>query len=158
MFLFPSIHSQFVSQLPATPCFSPSLPSVLKPHYISTTTNIHLAELTPSRPPKSKPFPILIQPLHAGLSSLKSATLFSHPIREIDAPNYSNLIRYPTDLKTIWKQVKDGSITESRVFHREVARMFANAVMYNTEDCMSLMSLFHTFLPHFLLEICILWV
>jgi hypothetical protein len=63
-----------------------------------------IAETTPSRP-KQKPFNILIHPLHASLSSLRSATLFSQPIRESDAPGYSNLILAPTDLKTLWKQV-----------------------------------------------------
>lgn len=95
-----------------------------------------IAETTPSRP-KQKPFNILIHPLHASLCSLKSATLFSQPIREQDAPGYFDLIKKPTDLKTIWKQVKEGVIGDSLVFHREVARMFANAIMYNAENCMT---------------------
>ena len=94
-----------------------------------------VAETTPTRPPKQKPFSTLIHPLHASLSSLRSATLFSQPIREQDAPGYSALVLKPTDLKTLWKQVKEGIVTESIVFHREVARMFANAIVYNTEAC-----------------------
>jgi hypothetical protein len=82
-----------------------------------------------------KPFSTLIHPLHASLSSLRSATLFSQPIRELDAPGYASLVLKPTDLKTLWKQVKEGVVTDSTVFHREVARMFANAIMYNAEDC-----------------------
>ena len=35
----------------------------------------------------------------------------------------------------MWKQVKEGVISDSVVFHREVARMFANAIMYNAENC-----------------------
>jgi bromodomain-containing protein 8 len=88
---------------------------------------------TPAR--KQKAFSTLIHPLHASLCSLRSATLFSNPIREQDAPGYSSLVLKPTDLKTIWKQVKEGIITESVVFHREVARMFANAIVYNAENC-----------------------
>jgi len=88
---------------------------------------------TPAR--KQKAFSTLIHPLHASLCSLRSATLFSNPIREQDAPGYSSLVLKPTDLKTIWKQVKEGIITESIVFHREVARMFANAIVYNAENC-----------------------
>jgi hypothetical protein len=93
-----------------------------------------IAELTPSRP-KQKSFSTLISPLHAGLSSLRSATLFSQPIREMDAPGYYELVKRPVDLKTLWKQVKDGIVPDSKVFHREVARMFANAIMYNKENC-----------------------
>ena len=96
-----------------------------------------VAETTPTRPTKQKPFSTLIHPLHASLSSLRSATLFSQPIREQDAPGYSSLVLKPTDLKTLWKQVKEGIVTESVVFHREVARMFANAIVYNAENCTS---------------------
>jgi hypothetical protein len=88
---------------------------------------------TPAK--KQKAFSTRIHPLHASLSSLRSATLFSNPIREIDAPGYSKLVLKPTDLKTIWKQAKEGTITESIVFHREVARMFANAIVFNPENC-----------------------
>ena len=100
-------------------------------------TRLIIAETTPSKP-KQKPFSTLIHPLHASLCSLRSATLFSNPIRESDAPGYYNLILKPTDLKTLWKQVKEGLVTESVVFHREVARMFANAAMYNPENCITL--------------------
>jgi bromodomain-containing protein 8 len=100
-----------------------------------------VAETTPTRPPKQKPFSTLIHPLHASLSSLRSATLFSQPIREQDAPGYSALVLKPTDLKTLWKQVKEGIVTESIVFHREVARMFANAIIYNAETCTPLFDL-----------------
>ena len=41
------------------------------------------------------------------------------------------------DLKTLWRLVKDGTITDSKTYHREVMRMFANAIMYNAEHCMS---------------------
>jgi len=83
-----------------------------------------------------KAFPTLISPLNSSLLSLKSATLFSNPIRELDAPGYANLIKKPMDLKTLWKLVKDGTINDSKVYHREVLRMFANAIMYNAENCM----------------------
>jgi bromodomain-containing protein 8 len=92
------------------------------------------ADHTPTRP--KKPFPTLIQPLHSSLTSLKSATLFSNPIREMDAPGYSQLIKKPMDLKTLWKLVKDGTVADSTIYHREVLRMFANAIMYNSENCM----------------------
>ena len=102
---------------------------------LAVQTNHIIEDTTPSRP-KQKPFSALIHPLHAALCSLRSATLFSQPIREGDAPGYYSLIRKPVDLKTLWKQVKEGVITDSVVFHREVARMFANAAMYNAENCM----------------------
>jgi bromodomain-containing protein 8 len=92
----------------------------------------------PPMRPKTKSFSTLISPLHSSLASLRSATLFSAPIREIDAPGYSALIKKPMDLKTLWRHVKEGRITDSAVYHREVLRMFANAVMYNPEKCMIL--------------------
>ena len=100
-----------------------------------------VAGTTTTRPIKQKPFSTLIHPLHASLSSLRSATLFSQPIREQDAPGYSSLVLKPADLKTLWKQVKEGIVTESVVFHREVARMFANAIVYNAEHCTPLCEL-----------------
>lgn len=107
------------------------------PSHFPAKTDFCVAETTPSRP-KQRPFNILIHPLHSSISSLKSAALFSQPIRETEAPGYSKLVYKPVDLKTLWKQVKEGIVTDSVVYHREVARMFANAIMYNDEDCIPL--------------------
>jgi bromodomain-containing protein 8 len=87
--------------------------------------------------PKKNPFANQIQPVHELISFHRYGELFTSPILESQVPGYHSLIFKPTDLKTIWKQVKEEVITNGIVFHREIARMFANAIMFNAEDCMS---------------------
>jgi hypothetical protein len=88
-------------------------------------------------PPRSTPnrrFLTMVNPLLSNISSNKSASFFSNPVNPNDAPNYYDLIYYPTDIRTIKAQVKDGRIRDTAELERQLQRMFANAVMYNGWD------------------------
>ncbi|KAK9384084.1 uncharacterized protein V2V93DRAFT_363497 [Kockiozyma suomiensis] len=86
-----------------------------------------------TRAPNRK-FQALVAPLLSNISSNRSASFFTNPVSENDAPNYHGLIYQPTDLRTIKTMVKDGRIQTSSELEREVMKMFANAVMYNSWD------------------------
>ena len=57
--------------------------------------------------------------------------LFNAPIKEQDAPNYYQLIRHPTDMKTIRAKVKEGTIRSPAQLRRALNQMFANSLIYN---------------------------
>ncbi|KAG5437556.1 hypothetical protein PCANB_000984 [Pneumocystis canis] len=81
-----------------------------------------------------KRFQNMIMPLWMSLSQHKHGTVFMAPVSNKDAPGYSNLIYFPTDMKSIRNKIRDGKITTSKQFHREILLLFANAIMYNGED------------------------
>ena len=56
---------------------------------------------------------------------------FPQPHQKTEAPDYHDIVKRPMDLKTIKSRVKDGWITNSSEFQRDVYLMFANAMMYN---------------------------
>ncbi|KAK9469423.1 hypothetical protein V1512DRAFT_200739 [Lipomyces arxii] len=82
----------------------------------------------------NKKFQALVAPLLSNISSNRSASFFTSPVNENDAPDYYYLILQPTDLRTIKAMVKDGRIQNSTELEREIMKMFANAVMYNRWD------------------------
>ncbi|KAK9473921.1 uncharacterized protein V1510DRAFT_413064 [Dipodascopsis tothii] len=86
-----------------------------------------------SAPPSAsnRKFQNLVTPLLSNISSNRSASFFTNPVSENDAPDYYELIYEPTDLRTIKAMVKDGRIQNTSELEREILRMFANAVMYN---------------------------
>ncbi|KAK9374616.1 uncharacterized protein V1513DRAFT_445451 [Lipomyces chichibuensis] len=90
------------------------------------------AGLTPR--PTNRKFQALVAPLLANISSNRSASFFTNPVNENDAPNYHSLVYEPTDLRTIKGMVKEGRIQNSSELEREIMKMFANAVMYNKWD------------------------
>ncbi|KTW25767.1 hypothetical protein T552_03380 [Pneumocystis carinii B80] len=81
-----------------------------------------------------KRFQSMILPLWMSLSQHKHGTVFMGPVSDKDAPGYSSLIHFPTDMKLIRNKIRDGKITTSKQFHREVLLLFANAIMYNGEE------------------------
>lgn len=62
------------------------------------------------------------------------AGFFRVPVQPHEAPAYNTLIHYPIDLKTIGKRVREGKITSSLEFRRDVLLMLSNAVMFNKPD------------------------
>ena len=62
------------------------------------------------------------------------ASIFLSPVRESEAPGYHSLIKQPMDLKTVGKKVREGSITTSQDFRKELLLIFANAVMFNPPE------------------------
>jgi bromodomain-containing protein 8 len=69
--------------------------------------------------------------LHSQISQHRNGNIFHNPIKNSEAPDYHDIIKRPMDLKTIKARVKDGNISNSLEFQRDVYLMFANAMMYN---------------------------
>lgn len=81
--------------------------------------------------PEVKRFQSIILPLHSRISTLKDGNIFQSPIKASEAPDYHDIVKRPIDLRTIKARVKDGIITNSSEYRRDVYLMFANAIMYN---------------------------
>jgi len=69
--------------------------------------------------------------LHSQISQHRNGTVFHHPIKPSEAPDYQDIVKRPMDLKTIKARVRDGMISNSLEFQRDIYLMFANAMMYN---------------------------
>ncbi|KAI6151888.1 hypothetical protein BKA82DRAFT_4104505 [Pisolithus tinctorius] len=87
------------------------------------------AQVPPTLP--NKRFQTVIGMLHSQISQHRNGNIFHNPIKISEAPDYHEIIKRPMDLKTIKGRVKDGIITNSLEFQRDVYLMFANAMMYN---------------------------
>lgn len=81
-----------------------------------------------------KRFQSAVTPLVSNITSHRFASVFMHPVSDKDAPNYSDVIKTPIDLKCIKAQIKSGDICSVNLFHRSILLMLSNAVMYNAED------------------------
>lgn len=69
--------------------------------------------------------------LFSQISSHRNGNIFHNPIKDSEAPDYHEIVKRPMDLKTIKAKIKDGTISNSLGFQRDVYLMFANAMMYN---------------------------
>ncbi|KAG6844906.1 hypothetical protein H0H87_002605 [Tephrocybe sp. NHM501043] len=78
-----------------------------------------------------KRFQAVIGMLHSQISQHRNGNIFHNPIKNSEAPDYHEIVKRPMDLKTIKMRVKDGSITNSQEYQRDIMLMFANAMMYN---------------------------
>lgn len=78
-----------------------------------------------------KRFRAVVSPLISQLDSSVYSTYFREPVKTGQAKNYFDIIRRPMDLKSIAQRVREGRITNSVEFGRDVALIIANAVMYN---------------------------
>ncbi|KAK9896458.1 hypothetical protein P389DRAFT_79533 [Cystobasidium minutum MCA 4210] len=67
------------------------------------------------------------------VSSVNS-TYFKEPVRQGEAVNYFEIIKRPMDLKTLSQNVRSGKVTTSAEFTRDLALIFANAIMYNGQE------------------------
>ncbi|KAF5333519.1 hypothetical protein D9611_002463 [Ephemerocybe angulata] len=79
----------------------------------------------------NKKFQNVIGLLHQQISTHRNGAIFHNPIKPSDAPDYYEIVKRPMDLKTMKARVKDGAISNSLEFQRDVYLMFANAMMYN---------------------------
>lgn len=75
-----------------------------------------------------------IIPVLNNIAGHKFASIFSTPVSDKDAPNYSTVVKHPTDLRTIRAQVKSGEIDNSMAFYKAILRMLSNAIMFNPES------------------------
>ncbi|RPD67164.1 hypothetical protein L226DRAFT_529551 [Lentinus tigrinus ALCF2SS1-7] len=78
-----------------------------------------------------KRFQNMIGMLHSQISQHRYGNIFHNPIKKSEAPDYHDIVKRPMDLKTIKSRVKDGLISNSLEFQRDIYLMFANAMMYN---------------------------
>lgn len=69
--------------------------------------------------------------LHGQISQHRNGNIFHNPIKTSEAPDYHEIVKQPTDLKKVKMKIKDGTISNSLEFKREIFHMFANAMMYN---------------------------
>ena len=104
------------------------------PPQTSATATVNESSPGALQQQSQKRFQAIILNLWRDISSHRFATIFQTPITNSVAPNYSELVFSPTDLKTIRLQIRDGIIRTSAEFHVEILRMFANAIMFNQED------------------------
>ncbi|KAF5390659.1 hypothetical protein D9757_002760 [Collybiopsis confluens] len=79
----------------------------------------------------TKRFQNVIGMLHSQISAHRNGTIFHNPIKNSEAPDYHDIVKRPMDLKTIKSKIKDGFISNSLEFQRDIYLMFANAMMYN---------------------------
>ncbi|KAL5527788.1 hypothetical protein ACEPAG_6589 [Sanghuangporus baumii] len=78
-----------------------------------------------------KRFQSVILMLHAQITAHRNGTIFHNPIKHSEAPDYQDIVKRPMDLKTIKNRVKDGRISSSSEYQRDIYLMFANSLMYN---------------------------
>jgi bromodomain-containing protein 8 len=79
----------------------------------------------------SKKFQSVINLIHSQISQHRSGNIFHNPIKPSEAPDYYEIVKRPMDLKTIKTRIRDGVISNSAEFQRDVFLMFANAMMFN---------------------------
>lgn len=58
---------------------------------------------------------------------------FYDPVTEESAPGYTNVIKHPTDLKTIQKKIDENKFDSVDDFHKELKLMVNNCFKYNSE-------------------------
>lgn len=78
-----------------------------------------------------KRFQNMIGMLHSQISQHRSGNVFSVPVKAVEAPGYYDIVKDPINLKTIKTRIKDGKITTSSQYRRDIYKVFANAMMYN---------------------------
>ncbi|KAJ7590977.1 hypothetical protein C8J56DRAFT_548883 [Mycena floridula] len=80
---------------------------------------------------EQKRFQSVMNLLHQDISRHRSGGIFHNPIKKSEAPDYHDIVKRPMDLKTIKNRIKEGIITNTLEFERDICLMFANAMMYN---------------------------
>ncbi|KAF7301712.1 Bromo domain-containing protein [Mycena indigotica] len=78
-----------------------------------------------------KRFQTVITMVHSQISQHRNGNIFHNPIKTSEAPDYHDIVKRPIDLKTIKAKIKDGLISNSLEYQRDIYLMFANAMMYN---------------------------
>ncbi|KAG8716601.1 hypothetical protein FRC08_009187 [Ceratobasidium sp. 394] len=106
-----------------------SVPVTARPSIALTSTPTPTT-ITPV-PQTNKKFQSVIGMVHSQISQLRGGNIFHNPIKKSEAPDYYEIVRRPMDLKTVKARIKDGLVSSTDHFKRDVYLMFANAIMYN---------------------------
>ncbi|CAG8640269.1 6640_t:CDS:2, partial [Ambispora leptoticha] len=117
---------------PSVNASTPSADAGVTPHSVSETPSADISESV-SAEKRHKTWQRLVNMLLQEFANHRYAGLFQNPIREIDAPGYYNIVKQPMDLKTIKKHIREGIITDTDKFERDVMLMFMNALVFNRE-------------------------
>ncbi|OAV91859.1 hypothetical protein PTTG_02664 [Puccinia triticina 1-1 BBBD Race 1] len=71
---------------------------------------------------------------HSSVQSNPISSIFRDPVKESEAPGYTSIVKRPMDLRTLAKKLRDGKVTTTEEYRRDLMLMLANAVMFNHED------------------------
>ncbi|KAA1123009.1 hypothetical protein PGTUg99_003540 [Puccinia graminis f. sp. tritici] len=71
---------------------------------------------------------------HSSVQSNPISSIFRDPVKESEAPGYTSIVKRPMDLRTLAKKLRDGKVTSTEEYRRDLMLMLANAVMFNHED------------------------
>jgi bromodomain-containing protein 8 len=82
----------------------------------------------------SRGFQTVISLLHDQICQLRNGSIFHGPVKVSDAPDYYEIVKRAIDLKAIKTKIRDGRVTDSYEYQRDVFLMFANSMMYNRPD------------------------
>ena len=82
----------------------------------------------------SRGFQTVISLLHDQICQLRNGSIFHGPVKVSDAPDYYDIVKRPIDLKAIKTKIRDGRVTDSHEYQRDIYLMFANSMMYNRPD------------------------
>ncbi|KAG9126490.1 hypothetical protein FRC07_003236 [Ceratobasidium sp. 392] len=105
-----------------------SVPVTARPSIALTSTPTPTAAPVPQT---NKKFQSVIGMVHSQIYQLRGGNIFHNPIKKSEAPDYYEIVRRPMDLKTVKARIKDGLVSSTDHFKRDVFLMFANAIMYN---------------------------
>ncbi|KAK4511584.1 Protein ssh4 [Mucor velutinosus] len=67
------------------------------------------------------------------IANHKNGAMFMNPIKENIAPHYYEIVKRPMDLKAVKNRIRDGIITTTTEFERDIVLMLNNSLMYNKE-------------------------
>jgi len=71
---------------------------------------------------------------HSSVQSNPISSIFRDPVKESEAPGYTSIVKRPMDLRTLAKKLRDGKVTSTEEYRRDLMLMLANAVMFNHEE------------------------
>ncbi|KAG8747390.1 hypothetical protein FRC10_001061 [Ceratobasidium sp. 414] len=108
-----------------------SAPVTARPSIALTSTPTPTPAATAPVPQTNKKFQSVIGMVHSQIYQLRGGNIFHNPIKKSEAPDYYEIVRRPMDLKTVKARIKDGLVSSTDHFKRDVYLMFANAIMYN---------------------------
>ncbi|RIA87662.1 hypothetical protein C1645_273560 [Glomus cerebriforme] len=83
---------------------------------------------------KLKTWQKLVSMILHEINNHRFASVFQNPIREQDAPGYYEIVKQPMDLRTLKKRLREGTIHDTNLFHRDLMLMFMNASVFNREE------------------------
>ncbi|MBW0484559.1 hypothetical protein O181_024274 [Austropuccinia psidii MF-1] len=117
----------------------------LNAHHTPTSTKMilppldsssNITKLTPPSSGSTDPisFRRRMSKTHSSVQSNPISAIFRDPVKESDAPGYTSIIKRPMDLRTLAKKLRDGKVTTTEEYRRDLMLMLANAVMFNHQD------------------------